>query len=141
MQSKKLTSLFLALVLLISNLGLAFNVHYCGDQIASFSSVFATMQTPENNTSSNATCCCVSNKEIEISCCKDKVVDLKKETKEVVIKTISCQIDVPFTLVKSYQIDFVKAEPAVFNSKVSIYFCRPNAPPLFKLYQQYLFYA
>jgi hypothetical protein len=116
-------------------------VHYCGDQIASFSSVFATMQTPENNTSSNATCCCVSNKEIEISCCKDKVVDLKKETKEVVIKTISCQIDVPFTLVKSYQIDFVKAEPAVFNSKVSIYFCRPNAPPLFKLYQQYLFYA
>ena len=42
MQFKKHISLLIAFFLLVSNSGLAFNVHYCGDKIAAVSSVFST---------------------------------------------------------------------------------------------------
>ena len=37
MQFKKVTSIFLMVLILFSNLGLAVNVHYCHDRIASIS--------------------------------------------------------------------------------------------------------
>ena len=37
MNLKKCTGLFLALLLLVSNIGFAFDVHYCGGKIASVS--------------------------------------------------------------------------------------------------------
>jgi hypothetical protein len=37
MNFKKQISIFLAILLLVSNVGLAFNVHYCGGEIASVS--------------------------------------------------------------------------------------------------------
>jgi hypothetical protein len=141
MQVKKLTSLFLALLLLVSNFGLAFNVHYCGDKIASFSSAFATIETQGNSDFDKDRCCCVKEENLQDSCCKDKVVDLKKDTKDVIIKTFSFQIDVPFTLVKPSELHFAIAEVKTSNTVLTDYFCSPNAPPLFKLYQQFIFYA
>ena len=139
MRSKKFTSLFLAILLLVSNFGLAFNVHYCGDKIASISSAFATVETKKAESAEN--CCCKSDDTKKDSCCKNKVVDLKKDTKDVIIKTFSFQIDTPFVLVKSSELLFAKAEKVISNTNVTEYYCSPNAPPLFKLYQQYIFYA
>jgi len=114
-------------------------VHYCGDKIASFSSVFSTIETEKNDDSPTNNCCCV--KEDKNSCCKDKVVDLKKDTQDVVVKTFSFQIDAAIILVKSDEIDFAKAQKTISTSTITEYYCSPNAPPLFKLYQQYIFYA
>ena len=141
MQIRRCTSLFLAILLLISNLGLAFNVHYCGNKIASFSSVFSTIQTQENSNSSKETCCCITNEKDKNSCCKDKVVDFKKDTKEVVIKTFSFQVDASVVLINFSELVFSKTEKISSNPNVTDYYCNPNAPPLFKLYQQYIFYA
>ncbi len=41
MTFKKYTSVLLAFYLLVSTTGLAFNVHHCGDEIASVSTVFS----------------------------------------------------------------------------------------------------
>ena len=141
MQIKKCTSLFLAILLLISNFGLAFNVHYCGDKIASFSSAFSTVETQSKEAFSKENCCCVKESGEKSSCCKNKVVDLKKETKDVIVKTFSFQLDSPFIVVKSSELLFTKAEKNISNSNVTEYYCSPNAPPLFKLYQQYIFYG
>ena len=140
MRIKKCTSLFLAILLLVSNFGFAFNVHFCGDKIASISSVFIV----ENNKKDNfpkKECCCEKDDKQKDSCCKDKVVDLKKDTKDVILKVFSFHIDAPFVLIKSSEFLFAKAEKALSNTNVTEYYCSPNAPPLFKLYQQYIFYA
>jgi len=141
MQFKKCTSLFLAILLLVSNLGLAFNVHYCGDKIASFSSAFSTIQNQKSQDSFKSDCCCVKQDQREDSCCKDKVIDLKKESKDVLIKTLLFQIDAPFVLIKSSEFLFAKTEKITSKNNITAYYCSPNAPPLFKLYKQYIFYA
>ena len=140
MRSKKFTSLFLAILLLVSNFGLAFNVHYCGDKIASVSSAFSAITSVKAD-SPKKDCCCKKDDKEKDSCCKNKVVDLKKDTKDVVIKTFSFQIQTPFILVKSTELLFAKAEKVISNTNVTEYYCSPNAPPLFKLYHQYVFYA
>ena len=141
MQSKKFTSLFLAILLLVSNFGLAFNVHYCGNKIASISFAFSTVQTVQKERSLGKDCCCVKEENKKDSCCKNKVVDLKKDTKDVIIKMFSFQIDTPFAILKSSELLFAKAEKVQLTLNVTEYYCSPNAPPLFKLYQQYIFYA
>lgn len=140
MRSKKFTSLFLAILLLVSNFGLAFNVHYCGDNIASVSSALSTV-TSVNSESLEKNCCCKVIVEEKDSCCKNKVVDLKKDTKDVIVKSFSFQIQSPFVLIKSAELHFAKAEKLTSHTNVTEYYCIPNAPPLFKLYQQYIFYA
>ena len=141
MQFRKFTSLFLAILLLISNFGLAINVHYCGDKIASFSSALALIEKQNSSDTSNTVCCCVNDTKENNSCCKNKVVDLKKDSKDVIIKTFSFQIDAPFTVLKSYELFLHKAIHISLNSNGTEYYCIPNAPPLFKLYQKYIFYA
>ena len=133
MKFKKCISLFLAFFLLFSNVGLAFNVHYCGDTIASVSlkSDFSSPKTEEN-------CCGIDEK--ENSCCKDKVVNFQKKSDNFIEKGFSFQSDAPF-VVQEWN-PFVSTAFQHFNgNKITTYFCDANAPPLFKLYSQYIFYA
>lgn len=141
MRSKKFASVFLAVLLLMSNIGLALNVHYCGDKIASISSAFSSVESSKKTDNTKKDCCCTKEDNDNPSCCKNKVVDLKKDTKDMIVKTFSFQIDAPFILIKTSELTFAKAEKAVLNSIVTEYYFSPNAPPLFKLYQQYIFYA
>lgn len=140
MRIKKCTSLFLAILLLISNFGLAFNVHFCGDKIASISSAVIVVNHKKDH-SPKKDCCCKKDDKEKDSCCKDKLVDLKKDTKDVIFKTFSFQVDVAFVIIKPSELLFVNAEKITSTTNVTEYYCSPNAPPLFKLYQQYIFYA
>lgn len=140
MRVKKVTSLLLAILILVSNVGLAFNVHFCGDKIASVSSLFVGENNIKDNTSKKE-CCCKEDDGKKDSCCRDKVVDLKKDTKDLIFKTFSFQTDAPFILIKLSELVFAKADKIISKTNVTEYYCSPNAPPLFKLYQQYIFYA
>jgi hypothetical protein len=70
MKLKKCTVLFLAFLLLVSNAGFAFDVHYCGGEIASVSLNTTASATPQKK--------CCETKEEKSSCCKDKVVHFEK---------------------------------------------------------------
>lgn len=141
MNIKKCTSLFLAVLLLVSNFGLAFNVHFCEGKIASISSVYNVEEAcdaPEKIVSEE-NCCATASKDHK-QCCEDKVVDLDDKSPDTIIKTFSFQIDFPFLL--------EDWKPLLFNEIVAlkraekiVYYCDANAPPLFKLYNQYIFYA
>lgn len=141
MKFKKHISFFLAFFLLLSNVGVAIDVHYCCGEIASVKPVI--WETIEYQNTVEESCCppkASSNLEKNDSCCKDKVVHFQKKSENVIIKSISFQPDFNFL--------FEEWNPIVFseitnfeNSLTTSYYCDANAPPLFKLYHQYIFYA
>ena len=78
MKFKKYISVLLAIFILVSNVGLAFKVHYCMDTIASIS-----LQSEFQNTSSEKGCCGVLEK--KSSCCKDKVFHYQKKIRKRIL--------------------------------------------------------
>lgn len=133
MDFKKHISLLLTIFLLVSNLGLAFNVHYCDNEIASISI----------NTSSTAheiekDCC--GKVERESKCCKNKIIKSNEKSDQITVKITS--LDAHYNLV------FNEWKPVVFVNEnnfkpreITTYYCDANAPPLYLLYSQYTFYA
>lgn len=133
MNIKKCTSLFLAFLLLVSNVGLAFNVHYCGEKIASVSlSTIVSAPTEKG--------CCEKIAAKKDSCCKDKVVNFQKKSDTAIIKAFSFNPQFPF-LIQEWQTIVFSSNTNFNTTQTTAYFCDANAPPLFKLYSQYIFYA
>lgn len=130
MNLKKGTGLFLAILILISNIGLAFNLHYCGNKIAAVSIQIRAKQKS----------CCEKKEQTKASCCKNKTVHFQKKSDNATLKFFSFQPQVvyiffePQPLISTLKSNFQ-------NTVVSAYYCNANAPPLFKLYHQYIFYA
>jgi hypothetical protein len=130
---KKQLSLLLTFFLLVSNLGLAFNVHYCDDEIASVS--LSTMAAPQE---AEQDCCGVVEKDSK--CCNDKIIKAEVKSDQIIVKGLSFEANfIPVTY------DW---KPAVFTSNFnfktrenSAYYCDAHAPPLYLLYSQYTFYS
>lgn len=141
MNFKKHISLFLAFFLLVSNAGFAVDVHYCGVEIASVKPVF--WKNFESKNTLEESCCSAKSLnflEENGSCCKDKVVNFEKKLENVIVNSISFQPDFNFLLEEWNSI--IYSEFRNFESnKITSYYCDANAPPLFKLYHQYIFYA
>jgi hypothetical protein len=123
----------MSFLILVSNMGLAFNVRYCGSEITS-----VTLKTPAEDKNLEKDCCGVVEKKSH--CCKDKEVKFQKKTDNLIQKTVSFHTDFIFLanewnpLVLSFVSNFKK-------DSFLLYCCDANAPPFFKLYHQYIFYA
>ena len=129
---KKHISILLAIFLLVSNLGLAFNVHYCEDEIASITINAA----PTASQKKVDECCGVVEK--ESGCCNDKVIKAEIKSDQIIVKSLLFDF-VPVTydwkpLVFTLNNNFEQRD-------IITYFCDANAPPLYLLYSQYTFYA
>ena len=130
---KKHTSILLTFFLLVSNLGLAFNVHYCDDEIASIT-INAIPTVAQNSDE----CCGIVEKDSQ--CCKDKVIKAEIKSDQIIVKSLSFDFDfIPVTH------DW---KPIIFVPKTNFkqrdnltYYCDAHAPPLYLLYSQYTFYA
>ncbi|MFE3846631.1 hypothetical protein ACFX5D_01445 [Flavobacterium sp. LB3P45] len=133
MNIKKCTSLFLAFLLLVSNVGLAFNVHYCGEEIASVSLRTKVSQSTEKR-------CCEKLVTKKDSCCKDKVVNFQKKSDNATIKAFSFDTAFSF-LIQEWRTIVFSSNKNFRSTQSAVYFCEVSAPPLFKLYSQYIFYA
>ncbi|WP_163392068.1 HYC_CC_PP family protein [Flavobacterium limi] len=130
MNLKKCTGVFLAFLLLVSNIGFAFDVHYCGGKIASVS--LSTSVSPEKK--------CCGDKEKKSSCCKDKVVKFEKKSDDATFKVFFFQIAFP-ALIQQYKPVVFLSLPNFKSNQIISYYADANAPPLFKLYNQYIFYS
>ncbi|MGH2664900.1 HYC_CC_PP family protein [Flavobacterium sp.] len=131
MKINKHIAILLTMLILVSNVGLAFNVHYCGDKIASVS--FVSLKD-----ASEKDCCGKAEK--KSPCCKDKKIKLEKKADNSVVKTFSFQLEIPFA---SFDWKPVACLDSVCfkSNQITAFYCNSNAPPLYKLYSQYLFYA
>ncbi|WP_163408972.1 HYC_CC_PP family protein [Flavobacterium ajazii] len=130
MNLKKCTGVFLAFLLLVSNIGFAFDVHYCGGKIASVS--LSTTVSPEKK--------CCGDKEKKSSCCKDKVFKFEKKSDDATFKVFFFQFAFPAVIQQYNLVEFLSV-PNFKNSQNISYYADANAPPLFKLYNQYIFYS
>lgn len=139
MNFKKHISLLLAFFLLVSNSGLAINVHFCEGKIAAVSSVFSKEEICDSPIKEEKTCCTKPDPQHK-KCCSDKEVNLKNKTEKMVIKTISFDLD---------SVYFPNQwKPIVFNSTLTtsysndvVYYCDANAPPLYQLYCQFTLFG
>jgi len=143
MKINKHLSFVLALLILVSNVGLAFNVHYCGGELAAISLDYKKSAPSEvKKVEKEDSCCAASDEENEKdSCCSNSKVDLKKSiSDEVIVKSFQLNLGV-FTFVDEWEAPIV-ISPAENTPKsfTPSFYCDSNAPPLYKLHCQYLFY-
>lgn len=141
MSFKKSTSLILAFFLLVSNMGMAFNVHFCSGKISSISLNYKTDESCAilEKKAPVKKCCAEKAKENK-KCCSDKKIEQKKKSEQVVVKTFSFNAELPF-IVNDWNPMVFENLPTSIKQTTIEYCCDANAPPLFKLYSQYIFYA
>lgn len=131
----------LSFLILVSNVGMAFNVHYCEGKISGVSFNYKTEEPCiEEKPSVEKSCCAKQN--THDKCCKNDKVDIKKTTSENVLVK-SFQLDLAsFIPAQEYSFSqFVVSKDVVIKSENPSFYCDTNAPPLYKLYSQYIFYA
>lgn len=141
MNFKKPIALIVAFLMLVSNTGFAMTVHYCGGKISSISSGFGNEETCEIPEATPEKSCCA--KKIEVNhkkCCSDKTVNLKGKAIDVIVKMASFEHAAPFVMPVHKPVVF-GYEPTAKAEKITSYYCDAHAPPLFKLYRQFLLYA
>ncbi len=132
MNLKKHISILLTFFLLVSNLGLAFNVHYCGGKVASVTLHVPTAEGSEKN--------CCGAVEQESKCCKNKIIKSEIKSEQLIVKSLTFAAD--------YIPVYNDWKPIVFTSnftfkktEITPYYCDANAPPFYLLYSQYTFYS
>ncbi len=132
---RKHISILLTLFLLVSNLGLAFNVHYCDDKIASIT-VSTIPALPKAEVLDE--CCGMVEKDSK--CCNDKVIKAEIKSDQVLVKTFS--FDSNFIVVTYHWTPQFFAPGNNFEQRdIPTYYCDAHAPPLYLLYSRYTFYA
>lgn len=136
---KKHISLFVAFLLLVSNSGLAINVHFCEGKIAGFSSVFSKEEVCKVPVKREAACCAKPDPEHK-KCCSDKEVNLKNKTEKIVLKTISFDLDSVAIPNDWKPLTFNSVATSSYNT-TSAYYCDANAPPLYQLYCQFTLFG
>ena len=130
---KKQISIFLTFFLLVSNLGLAFNVHYCGDKIESIS--LSNVSVPQNAVDS---CCGVVEK--DSNCCKDKIIKSEVKSDQIIVKSVSIASEL-VPVYYNWKPLFISDNFNIKTRDNFTYYCDVHAPPLYLLYSQYTFYA
>lgn len=141
MKFKKHISFLLAIFLLVSNTGFALDVHYCGGKVASVKPIYwknyESLPPNEDSCCASKTSRLVEKKE---SCCKDKVIHFEKKQENILIKSLAFQSNFLFFIDDWNPVVFTTFSNFEDNC-VPSYYCDANAPPLFKLYHQYILYA
>lgn len=133
---KKLTAILMLIVILFSNAGFAVNVHYCKGKVEKIELGYFNYNLSCEHEIEKS---CCAEEEIEEDCCADETIS--KQYEEVVVQNISLHA-AAFLITPTYEfkptIYFI---PAVKTTACYEKNVQANAPPLYKLYQQFLLYA
>ena len=133
MKHKQHICIILAFFILVSNIGMAFNIRYCGDVIESVS-----LKTPIQGQGLEKSCCGIVEKKSH--CCSDKEVKFQKKSQDFIQKNVSFQAHFLLQL-SEWNPTFFLFVSNLKNGQSTSYYCHTNAPPFFKLFHKYIFYA
>jgi hypothetical protein len=135
-------SILIAMLILVSNVGLAFNVHYCHGKVSSVTLTYRLDEPCDVNKEKeeDASSCCSAKIDNHKKCCKNDIVKLKDKSDNIIVK--SQQLDfAAFYTVNEWKSVQPSCEVPFAVKEIPSFYCEANAPPLFKLYCQYIFYA
>lgn len=135
-------SIVIAMLILVSNMGLAFNVHYCHGEVSSVSFAYK-IEEPCNDHHKEAEekSCCAAVGESHKKCCENDLVKLQDNTDNIIVKSFLLDLGA-FCLINEWKpVQQFYTEALLIEKESPSFYCEANAPPLFKLYCQYIFYA
>jgi hypothetical protein len=134
-------SILLAILLLVSNIGLSFYIHYCEGKISSVSFNYKTTEPCVEEINIVEKSCCAQEKTHK-DCCKNSKVEIKKSTSDNIIVE-NFQYDLPiFTISEVWKSSNFKISYEIITSNQNLnFYCDSHAPPFYKLYSQFIFYA
>jgi hypothetical protein len=138
---KYVINVFLALLILVSNIGLSLNVHYCEDKISGISFNYKGEEPCfEVKAKSTKSCCAIEND--HAACCTNDKVELKKTTSDnILIKNFELDLSSFIPVQECSFLNTKQLKEVVLTSENSSFYCESNAPPKYKLYSQFIFYA
>jgi hypothetical protein len=142
---QKLFSIVFAMLILASQSGMAFNIHFCKGVIASIS-VFEYSKACGLDTNSKhieiKKCCNKKQSITENKCCKNSEIDLKKiASEELLTKVFSFEFSPFFILNHNTTVPFLFFDSIETTQSFFKLNFASNAPPLYKLYCKYILYA
>lgn len=139
MFQRYLYNVLLTATLLFSNLGLAVNIHYCGTEIEKIELGYAASINCDDSIHEQS-CCKEKDEPVKKDCCKDEII--KQQTDDVAVKIFQTQQIAAFIMPAVYKFQPIVVTETNLPKKIEVAFhCESNAPPLYKLYQQFLLYA
>lgn len=139
MFQRYLYSSFLIVALLFANIGLAVNIHYCGNEIEKIEIGYASVIHCAEE-SHEKSCCDEKDQNSANDCCKNETI--KQKTDDVVVKVFQGDHAAGFIAPAVYKLQPIVVTEVNLPKKIAVaFYCESNAPPLYKLYNQYLLYA
>lgn len=130
----KITGFILSFFILISSFGLAINIHYCHDKVASI-----TLGYPESDSCDDeGTCCAKANNHKK--CCSETTIKTEKESDNFVVTTLNFELQ-QFVPYQHFDFNFQKEIVSIEKQKLIENYSESHSPPLYKLYCQLVFYA
>lgn len=141
MNFKKQISIFLALFILIVNSSASLVLHFCHNEISYISLVY--QENSLIDSTEEDSCCApeiTDKKQQEDSgCCSNEEIKVEKKIDYTIFNHFDFKFQaVIFDVVLPV---FKTEEVKTIQEQVTDYYCDANAPPLYKLYSQYIFYA
>ena len=139
MNLKKHLSIFLALFILLVNSSASLVLHYCNDQIAYVSLVYQNNKLIDS-ASENSCCASDSIETEEEGCCSNEEINTENKIDYSILKDFQFDFSAVHFLIETPEF-FAKTASFYSNKKNVDYYCNSNAPPIYKLYSQLIFYA
>ncbi|WP_159800145.1 hypothetical protein [Flavobacterium sp. MK4S-17] len=141
MKPNKHIGILLAFLILFCNTGMALNVHYCHGEVSSVSFSYK-LQDPCNtiHEKQEEKTCCAAAGESHKKCCDNDIVKLQDNTDNIIVKSLQLDLSAFCAATEWNPVAFY-TEHAIVKKDFPSFYCESNAPPLFKLYCKYIFYA
>lgn len=137
MRFKKNIAIIFTCYYLIICVGLTLTVHFCGGSLASVSAtsseVVCEMQISQGS-------CCVKKIATIPGCCNDAVVDLSEVDEESLLHDTAIEKQF-IAIIPDVVCYFFKSTKLQNKIALPNYTFQSNAPPLYKLYGTYIYYA
>jgi hypothetical protein len=139
---RKSMSVFLASMLLFLNLGLGVIAHYCKGELAEISGLYSLVEDSCEMQAdlSEKKSCCAEETLIPDSCCKNEVISFE-ENQPKITEFVSFDFFSPAVITAYVWQNFKLESVSIQEKNKPEYAFESNAPPLYKLYTQYVFYG
>ena len=149
---RKFINILLSVLILFSNSGWAISFHYCQDSLSSVSLEYITSSISEEDDDSCASmgsCCASEDDEDENEtdtshkkCCDNTAISSSISDSTSVVKALELQLQ-PFVVSSLVfpTLEVVSIPQTVKKAITRDFFLQLNAPPLYELYCQRVFYS
>ncbi|WP_212906041.1 HYC_CC_PP family protein [Capnocytophaga stomatis] len=135
---RKFTNILLATLILFSNSGWALSFHYCKDELASISISYTEISEQDSDSCSLDGGCC-ETKDDHSDCCDNQTFESSKSDNTLVSKVFELNL---FSFVLSENLyNFNNISILKSNRSIPAFYVDLNAPPLYELFCQLVFYA